>query len=480
MAARNPEARGAGRRAGRDLRVRPGGGLAAVGRAGGHRGSARIARLAHLATPRSLALPRRGSGGPARLEPATLLEPGFQLSFAAVGAIFVVVPRIQRFLDGYPVQAGIRDVIAISLACGAATAPILWLQFGSVPVYSLLANALVTFAIGPLLGIALAGALLEPLLPSATLALAWLNGWLAAYVATCARLVARLPFAQVGIADGGLPAPRNAARDPAAEPAAALAAATGARVRRRSPAGTARVAALACGPAAAAERSSDHGARRRPGRLDPRPGAGGCRARRPGAARGARRPTTPQPRCAPACGARPHAPAAGPHRWRGGGARAARRRTGARSQAALPKPVRGRSAPDGGPPLGSGRRGQSGRCVAARPSPRPRALAGPAGCARSGSEQSRRRAPRELRRGGRAPHGRRGDRRHGTSLRPADRDPQGRAPRVGRCGPRDRVTRAAARRGRHLLRAEQRLRPSDGVDTGRSAFLPGPPPLQDR
>jgi competence protein ComEC len=91
-------------------------------------------------------------------------------------------------------------VIAISIACGAATAPILWLQFGRVPVYSLLANALVTFAIGPLLGLALVGALVEPLLPSVSLSLAWMNGWVVEYVATCARLVARLPLAEISSA----------------------------------------------------------------------------------------------------------------------------------------------------------------------------------------------------------------------------------------------------------------------------------------
>ena len=41
-------------------------------------------------------------------------------------------------------------------------------------------------------------ALVEPFLPSAALALAWVNGWLAAYLAACARIVANLPHAQVG------------------------------------------------------------------------------------------------------------------------------------------------------------------------------------------------------------------------------------------------------------------------------------------
>jgi competence protein ComEC len=130
--------------------------------------------------------------------PASLLEPGFQLSFAAVGAIFLLVPRLRLALEGYPMTDGLREALAISVACGAATAPILWIQFGRVPVYSLVANVLVTAAIGPLLGIALVGSLIEPVLPSAALALAWLNGWLAAYIAVCARAVGGLPFAQVG------------------------------------------------------------------------------------------------------------------------------------------------------------------------------------------------------------------------------------------------------------------------------------------
>ena len=89
--------------------------------------------------------------------PASLLEPGFQLSFAAVGSIFLLLPRLRLALEGYPLTDWLREALAVSTACGAATAPILWLQFGSVPVYSLLANVLVTLAIGPLLGLALVG-----------------------------------------------------------------------------------------------------------------------------------------------------------------------------------------------------------------------------------------------------------------------------------------------------------------------------------
>jgi competence protein ComEC len=129
--------------------------------------------------------------------PYSLLEPGFQLSFAAVAAIFVAVPRLEKVLEGYPLPRAFAAVIAVSGACGIATAPILLFQFGSVPIYSVLSNALAAGAVPPCFGLALLTALLDHLLPPAALAAAWANGWLAAYIAACARVVGALPGAQM-------------------------------------------------------------------------------------------------------------------------------------------------------------------------------------------------------------------------------------------------------------------------------------------
>jgi competence protein ComEC len=129
--------------------------------------------------------------------PYSLLEPGFQLSFSAVAAIFVAVPAVQRRLEGYPVPVRLGDVLAVSAACGVVTAPILWLHFGAVPLYSVPANALAWPAVAPLLGTALACTAIHPVLPQLAAVLAWVNGWLAAYLAACARLVGGLPGAEV-------------------------------------------------------------------------------------------------------------------------------------------------------------------------------------------------------------------------------------------------------------------------------------------
>jgi ComEC/Rec2-related protein len=129
--------------------------------------------------------------------PYTLLDAGFELSFAAVIAIFLLAPRLGRVLEGYPFPQQAAGFLAISTACGLATAPILWLQFHAVPLLAVPANALAAPVVGPMLDLALTAAAVHPVAPSAAASLTWLAGWCAAYLAFCARLIGGLPFAQV-------------------------------------------------------------------------------------------------------------------------------------------------------------------------------------------------------------------------------------------------------------------------------------------
>jgi competence protein ComEC len=129
--------------------------------------------------------------------PYTLLDPGFELSFAAVVSIFVLAPRVRRGLEGYPMPDPLRDVIAISAACGLATAPVSWIHFHALALLTIPANALAAPAVVPLLGLAFAATAVAPLSEGAAGVLAWLNGWCAAYLAGCARLIGGLPGAQI-------------------------------------------------------------------------------------------------------------------------------------------------------------------------------------------------------------------------------------------------------------------------------------------
>jgi competence protein ComEC len=129
--------------------------------------------------------------------PYVLFDAGFQLSFAAVVAIFTIAPQLEQRLEGYPLPQTLRDVIAISTACGVATAPILWLQFHAIPVLAVPANAAAAPAVVPLLGLAMSAAVVHPLAPGISDLLAQADGLCAAYLATCAKVFGRLPLAQI-------------------------------------------------------------------------------------------------------------------------------------------------------------------------------------------------------------------------------------------------------------------------------------------
>jgi len=129
--------------------------------------------------------------------PYTLFDAGFQLSFGAVAAIFVLGGPFVRVLEGYPMPGWLRTAVGISAACTLVTAPILWFEFGRVPLYGVAANALAEPAMPLLLGLAFSAAAAAPFVPTAAVALAWVNGWVAVYIATCARVVSALPGAQV-------------------------------------------------------------------------------------------------------------------------------------------------------------------------------------------------------------------------------------------------------------------------------------------
>jgi competence protein ComEC len=128
--------------------------------------------------------------------PYVVHDAGFQLSFVAVLAIFVLAGPLGRWLEGYPLPAKLRAGVAISAACALVTAPILWLQFGQVPLLGVVANAAAEPAMPILLGLSFGAALADPVLPQLGAVLAWLNGWVAVYVASCARVVGAVPFAQ--------------------------------------------------------------------------------------------------------------------------------------------------------------------------------------------------------------------------------------------------------------------------------------------
>ena len=128
--------------------------------------------------------------------PAFVLDAGFQLSFAAVAAIFVVTPHVVHFLEGYPVPRRLAQLIGVSTACGLATAPVTWLQFHQVSIVTIPANVVAVPVVAEMLVVALATAVIAPVAPPVAAALAQVNGVGAWFVAGCARGFGGLPGAQ--------------------------------------------------------------------------------------------------------------------------------------------------------------------------------------------------------------------------------------------------------------------------------------------
>ncbi len=148
------------------------------------------------------------------LDPWALLQPGFWLSFVAVGILFATDPG-GRWRDRAPLAAprrALRAVVAMVREQGIVTvalAPLTLLLFGQFSLVGLLANLvaipLVTLWITPL---AMLGVLLPPLWDAAVwavqamvVALTWLAQWPWAAVF---RPVAPLPLALAAVAGGVL------------------------------------------------------------------------------------------------------------------------------------------------------------------------------------------------------------------------------------------------------------------------------------
>ena len=129
--------------------------------------------------------------------PYSLLDAGFQLSFAAVASIFVVTPRVVRTLEGYPVSHEVAQLIGVSTACGLATAPVTWFQFHQISLVTVPANVIAVPVVVEVLGLALLTAVVAPFAPSVAAAMAQLDGWGAWFVAGCARAFGSLPGAQI-------------------------------------------------------------------------------------------------------------------------------------------------------------------------------------------------------------------------------------------------------------------------------------------
>lgn len=127
------------------------------------------------------------------LNPYSLLDPGFQLSFAAVLAIFFLAPPCSRLLHFLP--SALREAVAISTATGLATAPITLSDFHQVSLVTVPANVAAAPVAGPIMMLGVLAVMVKPLLPLANWALVAAASVCTGYLISVARFFASFPGA---------------------------------------------------------------------------------------------------------------------------------------------------------------------------------------------------------------------------------------------------------------------------------------------
>ncbi|MBQ8462877.1 MAG: ComEC/Rec2 family competence protein [Prevotella sp.] len=124
------------------------------------------------------------------LDPASLFDVGFQLSFMAVLSILLFMPLVERHCPvGHGLLHWIRDMVGVSVAAQLGVAPLVAFYFGRFPTYFLLTNFIVIIA-APFI---LYGALLVVVFPS-------LGEWLGVVVSILNKAlgwIAQMPYSSI-------------------------------------------------------------------------------------------------------------------------------------------------------------------------------------------------------------------------------------------------------------------------------------------
>lgn len=137
------------------------------------------------------------------LEPASLLRPGFQLSFAAVVGIALISARSSAASPRAGLRAWLLDLSRASFGATVMTAPFVAYHFGTVSLVGVVANLLaVPWTTYLLLPSALIGALAGLVSPPVGLTILAGAGWFATQLDRFAMWLGQLPFSAIGVFAG--------------------------------------------------------------------------------------------------------------------------------------------------------------------------------------------------------------------------------------------------------------------------------------
>ncbi len=133
-------------------------------------------------------------------DPRAWLDPGWQLSFAAVIGILALGRRLTRALARLP--SALAAGIAVTVAATLATAPLVAFHFGRVSLVSLGANLAAMPAVAPAMWLGTIAATIGQVSSPFAALVNGLNGFLLAYIAAVAQVSADMPGATWTVALG--------------------------------------------------------------------------------------------------------------------------------------------------------------------------------------------------------------------------------------------------------------------------------------
>lgn len=144
--------------------------------------------------------------------PYAAADVGLLLSFSATLGLILFARPIQRWLDGHldrfrPLRRltrGMDGILATSAAAIVATLPVMILSFGSVSLIAPISNLLMLVPASLMISLSAVGAVIGLFAPQSFLLMpfALSGGLLSKYLLTCAKLLARVPFASVSASYG--------------------------------------------------------------------------------------------------------------------------------------------------------------------------------------------------------------------------------------------------------------------------------------
>ena len=173
------------------------GGGPSIQRAGVMGAAGLVAALAGRPASRWYALGLAAAGTLA-LNPLAAMEPGWQLSFAAVVALMAMAPALRELL-ARRLPGPVADAAAITIAATAGTAPLMALHFESFSLVSLPANLAAAPAVAPIMWLGMLSAAAAQVSPALAAPLNALDGPLLAYLSSVARVAAGLPHAALPV-----------------------------------------------------------------------------------------------------------------------------------------------------------------------------------------------------------------------------------------------------------------------------------------